>query len=303
MRPRNFCALGMMESQAANIPYEEINSQALVNWMVEGLNAQWYILCPASNEYHIPGTYSHQRRNFMHPGMIIGYDPDRSAFQWVTYLKNDRYGISYGAVAVPFAQAIKALCSRSGIEPGPGQRQWPLRIRPKGPDCVRFDFATARIQLKNYLNGRGAGEVERGGRIAELPETAWLASSEKLFGWWGLASYGAYGLYLSQASTQGGRIDMRNTRAFLEHKEIMNRNLCFWANFLGWPNPTVLPAKHESIVAWSRALHYISLGYNTQGRSAEWKGKLLAQAEKWEEMRDLEEEILQETLNGLARLK
>jgi len=297
LRCDHFAKLGLFESEQLEDTCDISSEQAVIEWIIESIKNRWYVYSTV-NEYYVIKTESYQQKHFPHPGLIYGCNFSEKTFNWAAYLYLDNKR-RYNTVCMNFTDAFLALTSMLGERAKYPDWQNIIRVRPCKYLLPQLDLINAGKQIGNYLKSRGFYKFGQDNGISEMPDNEWVKIKANSLYNWGLDTYSTYSEFLINSVHNNIPIDMRSTRAFMEHKNIMERNLALWSGLSSALPHKILARKYHSIVQWAHALHLLSLNYNSSGRTKICSDKLIQHVKFWDTIRDDDEYVLRTIVCGL----
>jgi hypothetical protein len=177
------------------------------------------------DEFYLPGSGFFHRRHHRHPLLITGCDRSRHLLLAMTYLAS---GV-FGPTKIPISEFEAGIHSPRGKLPGRYSEKsvWKEIAWTDRPDEPMDKFQLAR-RIDDYLEGTDSSARYLGGDFAipayeQVGQVYW--DSPDTVGGYGRGIYEYWRKYLQTVVSTNQNVDMRATRALMDHKELLAMSL------------------------------------------------------------------------------
>lgn len=266
LRPEDFRTLGLLDTEPLVPDWPKISERELARRVLDALSEGWYIYSTV-DECYVEGTAAYLQLHFKHPALICGYSQGARTLLWATYFKDSRGAIVYDCRPVRFSGGMKAMSPRR-LQSFRGM-QWtkPIKIRVRNDVDITLNRETARTGLRNYCAGRGGGSFGEEKRVAQMSSDEWRIKREQQSFLWGMETYDGLMARILESVAEGRGIDLRNTRAFWEHKRITSENFSVWEGGAG-ASPQETRTRYAPVLEWAEKVHMRAIRHNS-----DWKAR------------------------------
>lgn len=224
---------GLTETQTITIRPEVFSNNfidllGLIKFMIKSK----YYLTGNFNEYYIPRKKTYKDFDFIHDYILFGYDDSKCCFKSAGYLDTQKYE-NFEIEYDKYLESIYKIGSNR-------VNLWFHRINTDFE--VRFDSEFVMQQMKEYINSEHYSNI---------------GDNDHLYGicvWDMLAEYIFENKLLF--------LDLRYTRLFMEHKNLMFSRLKILLEKGLMDNINILKKYDLEIVKQAELVHYLCLKYN-----------------------------------------
>ena len=196
------------------------------------LSAGYYV-SGTYNEEYIPGKWAYQRQYYFHDYLLIGYDDVKKEFVSASYLKD---GV-FQRHRIPYENMKQALDTAKRATTG-------FRLWKYNPDA-KFELNIGRVinGLTDYLHSTASNQPPADTRR------------------YGMQAVRALAQLYAETANEASQIDIRYTRAMMEHKFYMHMRM---EHLL---KNKILKDKSYADVAWqvyqmAESVHMLALKFN-----------------------------------------
>ena len=223
---------GLTETQTISVLPEVVSNGYIdVTDLLEFMFQSGYYLTGVYNEYYIPRKKPYKEFNYLHDYVLFGFDDRKKVFLSAGYIDTQKYE----TFEINYSDYLESICkigtSRVNL--------WFYKINKDFE--VGFDIKYIVQQLENYINSVVPPDSTVSNDIYGIRVWDWLAD------------------YINKNANPF--LDLRYTRLFMEHKDLMFARLCVLRNE-GHLNNTILEMYYQEIVKPARLVHYLCLKYN-----------------------------------------
>jgi hypothetical protein len=262
------------------------------------LEDRWYVLLHV-NEYYIPNTTACLLRlDFRHDCLIVGCDGTKRAFRVATYMATGEYGltdVSFTSMAMALILRGSKLFLADMICFDPAA----VAVRPKRDLRFDFDVIAASVHLRDYLQSRPPDSIMLcRSNFVYAGDRAMLTAYPRDSHLYGIEAFQKLVVHLQNRAEAQDRIDMRDSRALWESKNIMHSNVEYWRKSL-FPRDARQVDRYSQITAWARKLHWLCYLYNIEGRNN--PRDLCVHLRKWRYIHSTERDILGHVLSRMVK--
>jgi hypothetical protein len=277
-----------------------MDSYRLIQWIIDRIHNRWYVLSHV-NHYYIPDTLSYRKEDFLHDGLIFGYDGKEETFQVLLY----RSSRTYGVTNVPFSSMAMALTLHGSKHLASVPVCYApvlLAVRPTAQACVRFDCDAACRNLDSHLSSRPPEEP-----AYACNNITYAGDWCMAFGYpstacdYGLNAFSTAVSHIRLSMQRGTWLDMMSTRAIWEHKKILHSNIEFWSTITQILNVDSLLRSYREVVEWANTFHLMCMTFNFDDKRI--SQRLLPHLDKAAEMIVIERNVLTQCYWALCRFQ
>ena len=224
---------GLTETQTITIR-PEVFSNNLIDLLglIKFMLKSKYYLTGTFNEYYIPRKKPYKDFDFIHDYILFGYDDSECYFKSAGYIDTQKYE-NFEIEYDKYLESIYKIGSRR-------VNLWFHRINTDFE--VKFDIEFVVQQMKDYVNSKRSSIVSNNDEIYGI--SVWDMLAKYIF------------------ENEKPFLDLRYTRLFMEHKNLMlsRLNVLFEKGFLN--NKNVLKEYGVEIVEQAELVHRLCLKYN-----------------------------------------
>ncbi|BDU21600.1 hypothetical protein [Dyella sp. GSA-30] len=237
---RRFSVLGYFQTSKPDFELKTVSCQSLIEWIIEALCGGCYVYATV-NERFVPETSSHAKGvDYTHPCLLTACDSERRLLKGYTY----RADGSFGAISLPFADMAAGFLLRGD--------------RDKMLDSHFFEPALFKIALRNdsapmgNFDARPIAEALQDYALCQAPR-AWKGGEDI----YGLAAVQHVVADVSESVRLSRAVDLRATRALMEHREIMRGNIRYIGDNVYVHGLSKMQSAYQAVATWAKNLHLL----------------------------------------------
>lgn len=234
-----FTWLGYTVQHEHKLELAAASHQFVIDWLIEAISSDNYVYLTV-NEKHLPGTWPHARQiSSTHPSLLIGFDKKHGRFLAYAYRSDG----SFGLISPSFSDLVAALVDRGDKNNMMDTYFYDTKILTikKNESFTPEPFNKHEIckAWYEYIDSQAPGRQVGKGEYFGLSAISYFLTN----------------LYESKSLSQS--IDLRGTRALMEHRNIVASSIEYIATKIEIPDITNLRKSYQEVSKWAQSLHLL----------------------------------------------